>query len=97
MLKKSDQCIIGGITIAILASNSNSDLTTGALAGAQANLAQNYFSYSQSHEKEADYAGFEYMKKSGFSPFSSISFLKTLEKNTHLQILRYPHIFRLIL
>ena len=90
--KKASNASLAALLLAILASNSNSDLTTGALAGAQANLAQNYFSYSQAHEKEADYAGFEYMKKSGFSPFSSISFLKTLEKKysfTNSQIPAY--------
>ena len=78
--KKATNASLAALLLAILASNSNSNLTTGALAGAQANLAQNYFSYSQAHEKEADYAGFLYLSKSGFSPFSSISFLKTLEK-----------------
>ena len=90
--KKATNVSLAALLIAILASNSNSNLTSGALAGAQANLAQNYFSYSQSHEKEADYAGFEYMIKSGFSPFSSISFLKTLEKKysfTNSQIPAY--------
>ena len=78
--KKASNVSMAALLLAILASNSNSNLTSGALAGAQANLAQNYFSYSQAHEKEADYAGFVYLNKSGFSPFSSISFLKTLEK-----------------
>jgi predicted Zn-dependent protease len=67
--KKATNVSLAALLLAILASNSNSNLTTGALAGAQANLAKNYFSYSQAHEKEADYTGFIYMKKVDFPLF----------------------------
>ena len=49
--KKATNVSLAALLLAILASNSNSNLTSGALAGAQANLAKNYFSYSQTFEK----------------------------------------------
>ena len=79
MLKKATN-VFGGITISNTSFKFNSDLTTGALAGAQANLAQNYFSYSQAHEKEADYAGFEYMKKVDFLLFPQFHFSRLRKK-----------------
>lgn len=52
-----------------------------------ANLGANLYlkSYSRSQEHQADMLGVRYLERSGYDPFAMASFLRSLDRNDHLQ------------
>lgn len=75
---------MAALAVAILAARSNSQASAGALASMQARAIQKQLDYTRLHEQEADRAGFEILRKSGFNTHAMPEFLDRLQKATRL-------------
>ena len=75
---------LAALAVAILAARSNSQVSEGALAAAQANAIQSQLDVTRAHEEEADRVGLNVLEKSGFDPRAMASFFERLQKSTRL-------------
>lgn len=66
--------------LALLAARSNTQMASAAMASAQASTIQAQLNFSRDFEREADRAGFETMRKSGYDVRAMSSFFKRLER-----------------
>ena len=75
---------MAALAVAILASRSNPNVGTAALAGTQALSMQNQLSYTRDFEREADRMGFDVMQDAGFDPHAMASFFEHLQRANRL-------------
>lgn len=71
---------IAALAIAILASRSNPQVASAAIATAQAASIQTQLDFTREHEREADRIGFQIMQQSGFDTHAMSSFFERLQK-----------------
>jgi len=71
---------IAALAIAILASRSNPQVASAAIATAQASSIQTQLDFTREHEREADRIGFQILQQSGFDPRAMASFFERLQK-----------------
>lgn len=75
---------MAALAVAILASRSNPNVGSAAIAGSQALGMQNQLSYTRDFEREADRMGFDVMKNAGFDPHGMASFFERLQRASRL-------------
>ncbi|HQT27487.1 MAG TPA: M48 family metalloprotease, partial [Burkholderiales bacterium] len=75
---------LAALAVAILAARSNSQMSSAALAAAQANAVQSQLDVTRAHEEEADRVGLDVLEKSGFDPRAMAAFFERLQKSTRL-------------
>jgi len=87
MIAKENQTLLtslAAVAVAILASRSNPQLSTAAMATAQATSMQNYLNFTREHEREADRVGLQILSQAGFDPHAAEAFFERLQKATRL-------------
>lgn len=85
---------MAALAVAILASRSNPNVGTAAIAGGQALSMQNQLSYTRDFEREADRMGFEVMQNAGFDPHAMASFFERLQRANRLYETNAPAYLR---
>jgi predicted Zn-dependent protease len=75
---------MAALAVAILAARSNSQVSAGAIAAAQAGMIQSQLSFTREHEREADRIGLQIIEKSGFDPHAMPVFFERLQKATRV-------------
>ncbi len=68
------------MVVGLLAARSNSQVTSAAIAGAQAGSISAQLGYSRDFEREADRSGFEVLKKAGFDVRGMAVFFERLQR-----------------
>lgn len=87
MISKESQSMLtslAAVAVAILASRSNPQLGSAAIATAQATSIQNYLNFTRDNEREADRVGLQILAKAGFDPHAAEAFFERLQKATRL-------------
>lgn len=82
--KQSMWASMAAMAVAILASRSNPQLSTAAIATAQATSIQNTLNFTREHEREADRVGLQILSQAGFDPHAAEAFFERLQKATRL-------------
>lgn len=72
------------LAVAILAARSNAQLSSAAMATAQAFNVQNQLNFTREHEREADRIGLQILEGSGFDPWGMPAFFERLQRGTRL-------------
>jgi predicted Zn-dependent protease len=85
---------MAGLAVAILASRSNPNIGSAAIAGSQALSIQNQLSYTRDFEREADRMGFDVMQNAGFDPHAMASFFERLQRANRLYETNAPAYLR---
>lgn len=87
MLGKQSQAglvTLAAIVVAILAASSSSDVSSAAMAGAQAAGIQQQLNYSRDFEREADRIGIQILDHAGFDASGMASFFDRLQRFSRL-------------
>jgi predicted Zn-dependent protease len=71
---------MAALALALLASRSNPNVASAAIASTQAYSIQNQLSYSRDYEREADRLGYELMTRAGFDPRAMSTFFERLQR-----------------
>ncbi|HEX7972094.1 MAG TPA: M48 family metalloprotease [Thiobacillus sp.] len=71
---------MAALALALLASRSNPNVASAAIASSQAYSIQNQLNYSRDFEREADRLGYEMMTRAGFEPRAMSSFFNRLQR-----------------
>ena len=71
---------MAALALALLASRSNPNVASAAIASSQAYSIQNQLNYSRDFEREADRLGYEMMTRAGFDPRAMSSFFNRLQR-----------------
>ena len=71
---------LAALAVAILASRSNPQVASAAIATVQAVNVQSQLDYTREHEREADRIGLQMLEKSGFDPRAMAVFFERLQK-----------------
>lgn len=71
---------MAALALALLASRSNPNVASAAIASSQAYSIQNQLNYSRDYEREADRLGYEMLTRAGFDPRGMSSFFKRLQR-----------------
>ncbi len=85
---------MAALAVAILASRSNPNIGTAAIAGSQALSVQNQLSYTRDFEREADRMGFDVMQNAGFDPHAMATFFERLQRANRLYETNAPAYLR---
>ncbi len=80
--KQSMMTSLAAMAVAILASRSNPQLSSAAIATAQASSIQNTLNFTREHEREADRVGLQILSQAGFDPHAAETFFERLQKAT---------------
>ena len=75
---------LAALALALLASRSNSNIASAAIASTQALSIQNQLNYTRDYEREADRIGYETLSKAGFDPRGMSSFFTKLQRTNRL-------------
>ncbi len=75
---------LAALALAILASRSNSNVGSAAIASTQALAIQNQLNFTRDYEREADRIGYETLTKAGFDPRGMPSFFTKLQRTNRL-------------
>ncbi|HVY05866.1 MAG TPA: M48 family metalloprotease [Burkholderiales bacterium] len=75
---------MAALAVAILAARSNSNVSAGAIAAAQAGMIQTQLNFTRDHEREADRIGLQILEKSGFDVHAMPTFFERLQKATRV-------------
>lgn len=75
---------LAALGLALLASRSNSNIASAAIASTQALSIQNQLNYTREYEREADRIGYETLSKAGFDPRGMSSFFTKLQRTNRL-------------
>jgi predicted Zn-dependent protease len=87
MIAKESQTMItslAAVAVAILAARSNPQLSSAAMATAQASSMQNTLNFTRDNEREADRVGLQILSQAGFDPNAAATFFERLQKATRL-------------
>ncbi|MFN3397805.1 MAG: M48 family metalloprotease, partial [Sulfurimicrobium sp.] len=71
---------LAALAVAILASRSNPQMASAAMATAQATGIQSQLDYTREHEREADRIGLQTLERAGFDPRAMENFFERLQK-----------------
>lgn len=71
---------MAALALALLASRSNPNVASAAIASTQAYSVQNQLNYSRDFEREADRLGFETLTRAGFDPRAMSQFFERLQR-----------------
>lgn len=71
---------LAALAVAILASRSNPQMASAAIATAQATSVQSQLDYTREHEREADRIGLQILGQSGFDSHAMADFFERLQK-----------------
>lgn len=85
---------MAALAVAILASRSNPNIGTAAIAGSQALSIQNQLGYTRDFEREADRMGFDVMQNAGFDPHAMATFFERLQRANRLYETNAPAYLR---
>jgi predicted Zn-dependent protease len=75
---------LAALAVAILAARSNPQVSSAAIAAAQASAVQTQLDFTREHEREADRIGLNVLEKAGFDPHAMATFFERLQKSTRL-------------
>jgi len=75
---------LAALALAILASRSNGQVATAAVATAQATAIQNQLDFTREHEREADRVGLQTLQAANYDPRGMASFFERLQKHTRI-------------
>lgn len=78
--QKDAMTSLAALAVAILASRSNPQVASAAIATAQATTLQNQLDYTREHEREADRVGLQTLIRAGFDPHAMVAFFQRLQK-----------------
>lgn len=92
--KQSMLTSLAAVAVAILASRSNPQLSSAAIATAQAGSMQNYLNFTRDHEREADRVGLQILSQSGFDSHAAETFFERLQKAGRLNDSSAPDYLR---
>jgi predicted Zn-dependent protease len=82
--QQSSLTSLAALAVAILASRSNPQVSSAAIATAQATAIQTQLDFTREHEREADRIGLQILDKAGFDARGMASFFERLQKATRL-------------
>lgn len=71
---------MAALALALLASRSNPNVASAAIASTQAYSIQNQLNYSRDFEREADRLGYDMLTKAGFDPHAMSAFFERLQR-----------------
>ena len=71
---------MAALALALLASRSNPNVASAAIASTQAYSIQNQLNYSRDYEREADRLGYEMLTRAGFDPRAMSTFFERLQR-----------------
>lgn len=71
---------MAALALALLASRSNPNVASAAIASTQAYSIQNQLNYSRDYEREADRLGYDMLTKAGFDPRAMSEFFERLQR-----------------
>lgn len=92
--KQSMLTSLAAVAVAILASRSNPQLSSAAIATAQASSIQNYLNFTRDHEREADRVGLQILSQAGFDAHAAETFFERLQKAGRLYDSNAPDYLR---
>lgn len=72
------------LALAVLAARSNSQVSSAAIASAQAGSLQSQLGFSRDFEREADRLGLQMLQRAGFDPHAMASFFQRLQQATRV-------------
>jgi predicted Zn-dependent protease len=75
---------LAALALAILASRSNGQVASAAVATAQANAIQNQLDFTRENEREADRVGLQTLQAANYDPRGMAGFFERLQKNTRI-------------
>jgi predicted Zn-dependent protease len=75
---------LAALALAILASRSNGELASAAVATAQATAIQNQLDFTREHEREADRVGLQILQSANYDPRGMSGFFERLQKHTRI-------------
>lgn len=78
--QKNTLTSLAALALAILASRSNPQMASAAIATVQATNIQSQLDYTREHEREADRIGLQTLTQSGFDPTAMAGFFERLQK-----------------
>ncbi|MDD5404091.1 MAG: M48 family metalloprotease [Sulfuricella sp.] len=78
--QKNTVTSLAALAVAILASRSNPQMASAAMATAQATGIQSQLDYTREHEREADRIGLQTLERAGFDPRAMENFFERLQK-----------------
>lgn len=78
--QKNTLTSLAALAVAILASRSNPQVASAAIATAQATSIQSQLDYTREHEREADRVGLQTLERSGFDARAMTSFFERMQK-----------------
>jgi len=71
---------MAALALALLASRSNPNVASAAIASTQAYSIQNQLNYSRDYEREADRLGYDTLTRAGFDPHAMSEFFERLQR-----------------
>ncbi len=71
---------MAALALALLASRSNPNVASAAIASTQAYSIQNQLNYSRDYEREADRLGYDMLTRAGFDPHAMSEFFERLQR-----------------
>ncbi len=71
---------MAALALALLASRSNPNVASAAIASSQAYSIQNQLNYSRDYEREADRMGYDMLTRAGFDPHAMSEFFERLQR-----------------
>ncbi|HZN24573.1 MAG TPA: M48 family metalloprotease [Burkholderiales bacterium] len=80
--KNSTVISLAALAVAVLASRSNSDISTAAATLGQAGAIQNLLNFTRDHEREADRVGLQILEAAGYDARASAVFFERLQRAT---------------
>lgn len=75
---------LAALALAILASRSNGELASAAVATAQATAIQSQLDFTREHEREADRVGLQILQSASYDPRGMSGFFERLQKHTRI-------------
>lgn len=85
---------LAALALALLASRSNPNIASAAIASTQALSIQNQLNFTREYEREADRIGYEMIRKSGFDARGMSSFFNKLQRTNRLHDTSAPAYLR---
>lgn len=91
---KNTLTTLAALAVAILAARSNSDISSAAIAAAQAQAIQSQLDFTRENEREADRFGLETIVKAGFDPRAMPTFFERLQRENRVYDSNAPQYLR---
>jgi beta-barrel assembly-enhancing protease len=91
---KNTLTTLAALAVAILAARSNSDLSSAAIAAAQAQAIQSQLDFTRENEREADRFGLETIVRAGFDPRAMPTFFERLQRENRVYDSNAPQYLR---